>query len=672
MVKKVKTLDKKFNIRNFYDIEAEENDEKLDNIEIKKQTDQEVSNENLRLYQKKLDQISSIRREKDRMMAEHFNRIAEQENYSEDEIRRVDQFREDTHSEDFEESEDAKRATLDRLPSSGDAKVWLVRTKPGKEFLVLRELARKLAAYPHTDNMPVHNVYCGAPGKGFVYAEAFREQAVGELIKDVSFVLNAPRKNTKTVFVQVPLDEVTQTFVTNRPILRAVVGDFVRLKGGVYNKDLAQVVATNSVKGIYEVRVVPRVSLDNKKPTPKKLLFEQEILRTFPDCKTRVSQADGLAYIFFKGKKFREGFLFLQVPAKRVEISDQEISMEESRLFSGQKTETEEVFVTAKPGDRVKVLSGELQNLEGSIKSVCRGTALLFVKESMPLLETPVSNLKRLFKAGDDVRIIAGTNKGAAGLVVGSEKNGKLEIYTGKETFYEKCSNVELTKTREKEEGNIALQKKESSLLYKLGTLLQSDDGTVCMMLGKSALNEVLVLTTGNEIAAYRSNELRSLPEQKRQISFDADGTKIKNKNTVCCCFGELDGLIGSVLFIFNEKLFVQAFNRKRSADNEGCERNKKVNTIDPDRIFVISSDHVRVNSGSTVKGVANMVVGEHGKLIPLEKAMLGKQVKIKKGPHKSHSGVVRFATNNEVVVELLGSGMKVRVNMDCLSTLTV
>ncbi|XP_035754394.1 transcription elongation factor SPT5, partial [Egretta garzetta] len=77
------------------------------------------------------------------------------------------------------------------------------------------------------------------------------------------------------------------------------------------------------------------------------------------------------------------------------------------------------------PGDNVEVCEGELINLQGKILSVDGNKITIMPKHEdlKDMLEFPAQELRKYFKMGDHVKVIAGRFEGDTGLIVRVEEN---------------------------------------------------------------------------------------------------------------------------------------------------------------------------------------------------------------------------------------------------------
>lgn len=290
--------------------------------------------------------------------------------------------------------------------------------------------------------------------KGYIYIEAFKEANVREAIQDISFL----RENTIKI---VPLTEMTQVFNYDK-IDRIDVkpGKWVRVKSGVYEGDLAQVIhVEDPVSKIY-VKLIPRLgdaslqqneafkasnAFGGKKPLlkPKQKLFNPE---NFPNAETKKTTHPVLrdsVYLFNKSA-FHDGFLIKSMRAKSLILDDVDPKLDELRIFNYSKLkkggggaaedESENGLADLissiqetelnrkkffKQGDKVRIITGSLKNIPGKVVSHCNKLVSLVpeIEGYNEIIELPEEYFVKLFLPGDLVKVYKGPNSGKFGLV---------------------------------------------------------------------------------------------------------------------------------------------------------------------------------------------------------------------------------------------------------------
>ncbi len=294
--------------------------------------------------------------------------------------------------------------------------------------------------------------------KGYIYIEAFKEANVREAIQDISFL----RENSIKI---VPLTEMTQVFNYDKiERLDIKPGKWVRMKFGIYEGDLAQVIdIEDPVSKIY-VKLIPRLGdaaslahqqntnskasnpFSGKKPLsllkPKQKLFNPE---NFPhaDIKKTTHPVLRDSVDIYGKMAFHDGFLIKSMRAKSLILEDVDPKLDELRIFNYSKyskkggadaEESENGLADLintiqetelskkkhfKQGDKVRIVTGSLKNIPGKVVSHNQKLVSLIpeIEGYHDVIELPEEYLVKLFLPGDLVKVFAGPNSGKYGLV---------------------------------------------------------------------------------------------------------------------------------------------------------------------------------------------------------------------------------------------------------------
>ncbi|TDL14063.1 hypothetical protein BD410DRAFT_810028 [Rickenella mellea] len=263
---------------------------------------------------------------------------------------------------------------------------------------------------------------------GRIYVEC-RELAVlkSTLVKHTDIFVR-----TATI---VPVEERESLMRSTRSTLSR--GSWIRFKRGLYSKDSAIVLASNENDDALVVAVTPRISLSgttrrlrkrssehHDRPSPR-LFFWSELVES--DARTVEHHADGSWT--FRRQTFMGGLLLRTIPLSHgLTIGDPSPSELERFLESGVEPfllSRASGAVFLKHGDRVEITSsahighvGYINGLENGLAYVSdisrHDNAAVEVAE----LVTPVDDIRRLFKVGDNVAVYLGPHSGKRGLTV--------------------------------------------------------------------------------------------------------------------------------------------------------------------------------------------------------------------------------------------------------------
>ncbi|XP_017695075.1 PREDICTED: transcription elongation factor SPT5, partial [Lepidothrix coronata] len=180
----------------------------------------------------------------------------------------------------------------------------------------------------------------------------------------------------------------------------------------------------------------PRFSKDwfakrKKFKRPPQRLFDAEKIRSLGG--DVASDGD---FLIFEGNRYsRKGFLFKSFAMSAVITEGVKPTLSELEKFEDQPEGIDLEVVTEstgkerehnfQPGDNVEVCEGELINLQGKILSVDGNKITIMPKHEdlKDMLEFPAQELRKYFRMGDHVKVIAGRFEGDTGLIVRVEEN---------------------------------------------------------------------------------------------------------------------------------------------------------------------------------------------------------------------------------------------------------
>ncbi|XP_060070304.1 transcription elongation factor SPT5-like [Ylistrum balloti] len=328
------------------------------------------------------------------------------------------------------------------LPGVKDPNLWLVKCRIGFERETAIQLMRKFIAYQFTDEpLQIKSVISKESLKGYIYIEAFKQTHVKQAMEGIGNLRMGLWSQQ-----MVPIKEMTDVMkiVRESTILKAKA--WVRLKRGLYKEDLAQVDFVEPAQNIVHLKLIPRIDYTRqrgvlrnaqdtekrkKKRRPGQKLFDLDQIRQIGGEVT----TDGDFLMFENNRYSRKGFLFKSFAMSAIIAEGIKPTLAELEKFEDQPEGAEvdlipeksagEVSHTLIPGDVVEVCEGELVHLQGKVISV-DGNKITMMPKHEDLkdpLEFPCHELKKHFKMGDHVKVIAGRYEGDTGLIVRVEEN---------------------------------------------------------------------------------------------------------------------------------------------------------------------------------------------------------------------------------------------------------
>ncbi|KAF8065846.1 SPT5 [Scenedesmus sp. PABB004] len=370
--------------------------------------------------------------------------------YLEDKYKEADYDEEDDFG-GYGEEEDVGQQGLQ--PTKEDPGLFIVACRLGSEREACLQLLQKCYNMAERGTpLAIKSAACLDHLKGFLYVEAFRDSHVVEAVRGLRTIYGF--KGARLV----PLRERPAAVTVNRAAKAAIERDsWVRVRGGLYKDDLAKVVDVDYAGGRATVKLVPRLDLaamaKDMSGGGKRNPFGRQAVRP-PPKPFRAKEAGELglpvgkdrndpAIITLNTHRFLDGYTLRGVSLKGLILQDVAPPLDEVSRFNaaGAAGELEDVadptsglkqLLKALPdggaaratyvkGDRVMVVAGELNTLEGTVEDVKLDEGKLLVRPDMmagEVVELELDEVQKLFKPGDHVRVLSGPHEGARGMVV--------------------------------------------------------------------------------------------------------------------------------------------------------------------------------------------------------------------------------------------------------------
>jgi transcription elongation factor SPT5 len=329
------------------------------------------------------------------------------------------------------------------LPSVDDPSIWGVRCKPGKEKEAVFSIQKRIEQRPPGTRHGVKIISAFERGKtmsGFVYIEARRQAEVLEALDGLLDIY------PKTKMILVPVKEMPDLLRVKKSA-ELNPGDWVRVKRGKYQNDLAQIeeVETNGLE--VTVRLIPRLDYglneDHQAPVdakrkrfgaannsaarpPQRLFSEAEASKKHGRHLVGTSNLSGKSWNYL-GDTYVDGFLVKEMKIQHLITTSVNPRLEEVTMFARgsedgaanldlaslantlKNTVSEDAY---RPGDMVEVFKGEQQGIIGRTVATRNDIITLEVTEGDmkgQRIDAPVKTLRKTFREGDHVKVIGGS-----------------------------------------------------------------------------------------------------------------------------------------------------------------------------------------------------------------------------------------------------------------------
>ncbi|XP_052861646.1 transcription elongation factor SPT5 [Anopheles cruzii] len=593
-----------------------------------------------------------------------------------------------------EMSDEITQQTL--LPGIKDPNLWMVKCRIGEEKATALLLMRKFLTYQNTDQpLQIKAVVAPESVKGYIYIEAYKQAHVKAAINNVGNLRVGIWKQE-----MVPIKEMTDILKVVKEQSGLKPKQWVRLKRGIYKDDIAQVDYVDLAQNQVHLKLLPRIDYTRlrgalrttqqegsdskrKKRRPAAKSFDPEAIRAIGGEVT----SDG-DFLIFEGNRYsRKGFLYKAFTMSAVQVEGVKPTLAELERFEEQPEEINiELAVSSKEdpvsahsfsmGDNVEVCVGDLMNLQAKIIAI--DGSLITVMPKHEELRDPLifkaSELRKYFKTGDHVKVLAGRYEGETGLIVRVE-SARVVLVSDLTMHELEVLPRDLQLCTDMATGVDSLG------IYQWGDLVQLDAQTVGVIVRLEREN-FHVLGMHGKVIECKPTALQKRRENRNTIALDWDQNQIRRKDIVKVMEGPHTGRDGEIKHLYRNLAFLHS---RMYTENGG--------------IFVVKTRHLQLAGGSKNTLPSNPMMspfggvmsprihspmhpsggrggsgssgstrggrggGRGGGRISRDREILGRTIRITGGPYKGAVGIVKDATETTARVELHSSCQTISVD---------
>ncbi|WWC65232.1 transcription elongation factor SPT5 [Kwoniella dejecticola CBS 10117] len=330
------------------------------------------------------------------------------------------------------------------MPGVNDPSLWRVFVKTGREAAICASIFRKVFSQQYSANpIEVISVFFRDSLTGMIFLEARQSAAVSAAISGIVGIFAS-----KGVSL-VPIEEMAPLLKIKKKDVNLAPGMWIRMKRGKHTGDLAQVVDTDQItSGVVGIKFIPRIDLTPREKRkeraatgkalgassikPPSRLFSYDDVRKIYGRQSVRQGAQG-SY-FFDNDEYIDGFCVKDVKIAVIESENVNPTLEEISRFSGDDQSTAKFDLSAiadanknltvsvlLPGDQVEVYEGEQTGLYGRVATVTQDViAIKAVGGEVhdQIIEVPSRSVRKRFDVGEHVKVLAGKNQNATGMVV--------------------------------------------------------------------------------------------------------------------------------------------------------------------------------------------------------------------------------------------------------------
>ena len=589
------------------------------------------------------------------------------------------------------------------MPGVDDPSIWGVRCKIGRERDLVLSLSRKaatMAASDTGDRLRIFSAFHRDSLKGFLYVEATSEADVRSALHGLIGVYS----NSPNGVFLVNIEEMPDLLKTKQKKVEINPGGWVRIKRGKYAGDLAQIIDISENGEELNVKFVPRIDLtpkdaglaagpDGKKRKkgaatplafrpPQGFFNADEIAKIYGKKDVQRMRAQG--EYSFHGDLYKDGYLEKEIKMNGVTFEGVVPTIDELTKFTGDANAgidgegsgldlskmAESARALARtilqPGDHVEVFEGDQRGMHGTVASIINDVVLIEPSAELELhelgdqkIEVQARSVRKRFKAGDHVKVMAGANLDETGLVV----KVKDDVVTFLSDLTLEEVNVFVKDVREAAEVGSGVNEIGQ---YELHDLVQLDTNTTGVIF-KLERDSFRILDQTGAVRILKPSQIANKVNSRNAVATDADGSDIRSGDEMKegGPNSMRDGRDGKVLHVYRS-MFAFLYNRSLS-ENEG--------------VFVTSARNL------VSKAPKNVTAQKFGmglnpdlfqKAMPPPQAAnsfrpdgrIHRKVTITKGAYKGYAGVVKDVTAGKARVELHSIAKTVTVPVEQLKEL--
>lgn len=575
-----------------------------------------------------------------------------------------------------EMSDEITQQTL--LPGIKDPNLWMVKCRIGEEKATVLLLMRKFIAYQFSEEpFQIKSVVAPEGVKGYIYIEAYKQTHVKALINNVGTLRMGIWKQE-----MVPIKEMTDVLRVVKEQSGLKPKQWVRLKRGLYKDDIAQVDYVDLAQNQVHLKLLPRIDYTRlrgalrtvqseseaakrkKKRRPAAKPFDPEAIRAIGGEVT----SDG-DFLLFEGNRYsRKGFLYKNFTMSAILAEGVKPTLTELERFEEQPEGIDiELAAPAKDdptslhsfsmGDNVEVCSGDLANLQARIIAIDGSMITVMPKHDAlkdPLVFKP-NELRKYFKQGDHVKVLAGRYEGDTGLIVRVEAH--RVVLVSDLTMHElEVLPRDLQLCSDMATGVDSLGQ------FQWGDMVQLDPQTVGVIVRLEKEN-FHVLGMQGKVIECKPQALQKRRENRFTMALDSEQNTIQKKDIVKVIDGPHAGRNGEIKHLYRNFAFLQS---RMYLDNGG--------------VFVCKTRHLQLAGGNKgpaaggalalgfmspriqspahpagrgggARGRGGRGAGRGG--ASRDRELIGQTIKITGGPYKGNVGIVKDATGSTARVEL-------------------
>jgi transcription elongation factor SPT5 len=477
----------------------------------------------------------------------------------------------------------SQRFTAALLPRPSDPKVFAVKVRPGFTRLLVARLVNKCHAYLHGNNqqrirqdLGIISAFSLDHVREWIYIEAHRKRFVETAISGLDHVF-------RFKISQVDPRELMQLMQRQSATKDELnVGQYVRVRHGPYEADIATVIAVSDEGHRAMVKLVPREDYINRERRDRRAggnRGSRPPQKFFRPQLAIGARQDTSGNWFWDGCEFdTDGYLYKEFSARQLLVGDKctPPSLDELVVYHNENRDAIEQAAAAfggsrktralRPDEPVRVSGGQLSGIVGRVREtdVASGRATLetTVKGAKSVLTVNSADLVKHFEPGAHVIVESGPHSGESGVVLACE--GAMVALVTDQTQRELW--VESEACRASRMVSARPHKVGAHQLFDLVTLVDNTTvGCIALLVGNSAT----ILTSQNMLQNTLLSNIKQTLREKMVVT-DSLGNRVAKRDTVVVSAvdapQQYSKLIGTVQQVYHNTLFIVSTKVRENA----------------------------------------------------------------------------------------------------------
>ena len=459
-----------------------------------------------------------------------------------------------------------------------DVQLWKIRTAKGINSQdVVISIMNKFVYMKHRQRpFGIFSAFAPHGIRGHVYIEANN-------LAQIKYALSGLRSIILSSIKIVPLNEMNSVFGMGERSGKAIHrNELVRVRGGLYSGDLAQVTGIDELGGNVWIRVIPRLSLNDLfEPKSQSTEKTRHVARLIP--REEIEEKGGIVKpgprwgtFRFAGRVFTDSGYLLKKVTRQMLITGPDVAVTEEEvkefgrgMVSGKDElgNQEELLaalsgarnVVFNTGDKIIIHSGDVAGVKGVVVSLDGRTVNVQLenKTLQDVISVEAHAIVKHFQIGDSVKVVSGSNRGASGLITAVDLKERTAT-----VFYPVLGKPFISHLDDlQSQPDIGMAMASTLGGFSVGDLVQLSERETGVIVRIDAGGAFIVLTPDNKVEAVPLSRVAGKRSNEFAVALDRNNVKFGMKTTVMFT-NNRKKITGRVCHIWKSHVFVKLANK--------------------------------------------------------------------------------------------------------------